>query len=195
MTRAELLTVLEAIHDKCDLSDDATFVAQVNTVPFVFPNITRFTDKADYWQFVNALSTQYAIETTLMAAIWMDDISYTLDDPEKDSPLEDRKFSITLFTESDFTRYNPAADLDDFERKLNKTVFDHDLTREVLKRDFMGITPLGLDTAVFTVAETNSIQQFEETQREVNCPFIDDEKVIGSLTRFELPARIQLVAC
>lgn len=201
MTPTQTLAVLEAIHDRCDLSGNAEYVSAVTTVPFVFPTIERFNMKANYWQFVNSYSTQKQIETTLLQAIWIDDITRRIatgemeDEREDDSPLIQRVYQLTLFTESKFDRYDENASLNTFERKCNKRHLFHNFTRDALDLQFKGSNPLGLDESIFATAETVSLTELDFTQREVNCEFIGDPSVFGSVTKFECVAKVELVAC
>jgi hypothetical protein len=199
MTPAQTLTTLEAIYNRCNLSGDADYVAAVTTIPFVFPNITEFeSGVSDYWAFVNSANdTQIEIETEPVVALWINDIQNTMEDLErvKDSPLKQKRFELTLFTQLFFQRYNENATLNTFQRLLNKSNADHDFTREALQTAFDGTNELGLDDSIFATAETISLVEIGETERKVNCPFITDEKLFGSLTKFEVIANIQLVAC
>lgn len=182
---SQILTVSGAIHDKCALAAN---------VDFVFPTATRFTSKADYWAFVDTTKdTQTEIETDLINAVWVSYLRFADDDRTKDSPVKSIVYEITLFTESTFERLDETATPDPFNAKVSLTDHEHDTAVFSLQTQFQGLNPLGLDTAVFTVAETISLAQIDNTQRETFCEFVPD--TVGSVTKFECLVNIQLVAC
>jgi hypothetical protein len=186
LSSANILTVVEAIHDKCALATN---------VDTVFPTATRFTDKADYWAFVDSTNdTLLEIETELIRAVWISYLRFTDDDRFLDSPVKQIAYEITLFTESTFERLDEPVAADAFEAKVSLTDHQHDTSLFSLQTQFQGINPLGLSSVTFTVSETVSLAQIDNTQRLVPCPFILDNSVIGSLSKFECLANIQL-AC
>jgi hypothetical protein len=187
LNQAQLLTVYEAMHDKC-----------VTACPlfFVFPTETRFIDKSDYWKFVNdANNTQREIETTLINGIWISYVRFE-DDPRSpsDSPLIDISFDMTVFTEASFERLDETNTPDAFNAKVSVTDLAHDVAVFALKGEFQGESALGLDSLIFTLSETTSLKQNNYTTRQIACGLIDDD-VIGSQTHLIGSAKIQLVAC
>jgi hypothetical protein len=184
LSSAQILTVIKALHDR---------VASATNVDFVFPTATRFSEKSDYWAFVDDNNdTQTEIETELINAVWISYLRFEDNDREIDGAIKTISYEITVFTEATFERLDETATPDTFNAKVSKTDHEHDTTVFSLQGLFQGITPLGLDTSIYPVNETDSLLQPESTQRLAPCAFIVDEKVLGSQTRFICEARIQL---
>jgi len=187
ITSANILTIIEALHDKCAL---------VTNVDYVFPTATRFSEKSDYWAFVDSTNdTQTEIETELINACWINYLRFEDDKPDHESPTKTIYYEITIFNEATFERLDEPPVVDTFNAKVSLTDHNHDTAVFSLQGEFQGINPLGLDSETFTVSETFSVVQVDQTERLVPCAFIIDEKVPGSQSKFIVACKIQTVAC
>jgi hypothetical protein len=182
LSSAQILTVITAIHDKCALATN---------VDYVFPTGTRFSSKEDFWTFADSTKTkQSELETNLVNAVWISYLRFEDDDSDSHSPVKTIHYELTLFTESTFERLD-ETDNTTFNAKVSKTEHEHDTSVFSLQTQFQGVDDLGLDTSIFAVSETKSLVQIDNTQREIPCEFIQDNTVIGSVSKFDCAVRIQ----
>jgi hypothetical protein len=186
MTPAQLLTVIEAVRDKC--------VAADTLLDWFVPTPMVFNSKADMRQIGLTDDTQTELETTPVYALWIDYLRFEDSDRESHSPVTTLFFDITVFHEGDWERIDETVPLDDFEKLVLKTKQDHVADIMGLVEEFRGLNPIALG-ADFAVAEAISIAQPSPTQRDVPCRYIRDGRVIGSQTNLECAVRVQLVAC
>jgi hypothetical protein len=175
LTGAQLLTIYEAVHDKCALASG---------VDYVFPTSTRFRSKADYWAFVNASNnTRREIETTAINAVWIDLVRFTDSNNFAEPFVKTLSFVLTVFTESTFERLDETATPDAFNAKVALTDHAHNISVYALQSEFTNDDEIDLNDADLADCHTDRLTQIDNTQREVLSEHVPD--AIGSITRLE----------
>ena len=169
------------IHDNAILADN---------VDFVFPSATFFTDKEDYEGFTGSFTDRKESEVSSIRAVWITQARFedTQAVSESQSPIFSVFFELNVFHSLNFERKDEGGAIDSFERKIARSDFEHDLAVLSLADFFSGGIPLNL--AHFTESDLRALSQVDDTQRNIQCPFIDGE-VFGSWTTLETVAILQ----
>lgn len=181
LTSQNLLDIAEALADK---ANNAT------NVDYVIPSPFAFKGKEDFWASINNdNNTKSEIETELINAAWFRYLKFEDDDTEIDGPVRTLIYELTMFTESTFERLDETATPDAFNKQIRKTNHEHVTAIMSLCNEFQGVDAIPALSG-FSVAETVSVTQEENSEHEVECQYIPG--LIGDQTKLQCRIRVQL---
>lgn len=167
----------------------------------VFPSGVDFTGKEAFWSNTGAgLTTQKALETTLINAVWVDWLDFTdqsnnpnIDNTGEDEcPIETEIYQLTIFCEASNARLNESS-LDISERRILSVDTRIQSAIRSIRNEFRGVTHIDLDAVdetEFAFSESNSVYSQEYVEPKAVCDFIPSK--IGRQKKLIVPIKIQI---
>lgn len=188
LTSQNLLDIAEAINDS---------VLLATNIDFSIPSPFHFSGKEGFFNSLDDKATKLLIETTLIRACWIRYLTFedvAGDDEnarEIDGPVKELVYELTVFHEAKMTRVDETVPLDDFNKRVSLTNHEHVTAIMSLCGQFQGVNSItALAPSSFSVAETISLAQIDNSQHDVECPYVSG--LIGDVTQLECRVRVQL---